>query len=123
MLKKTVYDKQIKNNFNECCKNRAWHNWNIPSNMISLLPDVSRSYRRPYTGINNDRVFLENLFNRPRKTNLIPFPDLQNVEVLTTKETYENWIKKDLKNAVEFKDLSNCDKKDGLASYNTKENG
>ena len=60
------------------------------------MPDVSRSYRRPYSGINSDRSFLENLFNRPRKTSLLPFPDISDLDVLVDKESYDRSIKRQL---------------------------
>jgi hypothetical protein len=106
LLKKTVYEKYMKNNFQNCCKNRVWHNWNIEKGLYSLIPDVSRSYRRPYNGINSDRSFLDNLLNRQRKTNLLPFPEINNLDSLTGKENYEKSLKNDLIKAVEIKNTS-----------------
>ena len=106
----------MKNNFENCCANRVWYKWKIDTKIYSLMPDVSRSYRRPYSGINSDRSFLENLFNRPRKTSLIPFPDISDLDVLVNKENYDNSIKFQLLKALEFTNLKNCDT-DGLIIF------
>lgn len=111
LIKKTVYERFMKNKLENCCNNRVWYKWRIDSNdkIYSLMPDVSRSYRRPYSGINSDRSFLENLFNRARKTNLIPFPEIDNLNDLANKEDYDKSIKRDLTKAFEFTNLINCE--------------
>lgn len=77
MLKRSAYEKYMKNNLYKCCAERAWYNWktinqetNKPDEVDVLIPDVSRSFRRPYDISSIDYSFLNNLFNRKRKTNL-----------------------------------------------------
>lgn len=80
MLKRTVYDKFMRNRLAMCCSERAWYSWKTldleTSNSVQvdvLMPDVSRVFRRPYDISSFDYPFLNNLFNRKRKTNLYEF--------------------------------------------------
>ena len=78
MLKRDIYEKYMKNDPKKCCSSRAWYNWklhNSETNQIErfdvLIPDVSRIFRRPYDISSDDYPFLNSLFNRKRKTNLL----------------------------------------------------
>ncbi|RNA19337.1 O-linked-mannose beta-1-2-N-acetylglucosaminyltransferase 1-like [Brachionus plicatilis] len=115
MLKKSVYDVYIKDSFYDCCSNRAWYNWNLIDKktkqsvvMDVLVPDVSRSFRRPYDISSDDYSFLNNLINRKRRTNLIPFPELVELSSLVSRDSYDNFLKKTLKSAIEFPNYQNC---------------
>lgn len=77
MLKRSVYEKYMKDSLNTCCNKRVWYNWDLidPTtknkvNLDVLYPDISRVFRRPYDISSEDYIYLNNLFNRKRKTNL-----------------------------------------------------
>ncbi len=78
MLKKSLFNKHMKNKLSTCCADRAWNNWELIDQATGkqiqldvLIPDVSRVFRRPYDLSRIDFPLLKNLFNRKRKTNLL----------------------------------------------------
>ena len=72
------------------------------------MPDVSRVYHRPYNGMHSDSLYRENLFNRARKTNLLPFPALKNIQSVVTRERYYDDIIQAIRNSKEFPNLNMC---------------
>ncbi|CAF0720231.1 unnamed protein product [Brachionus calyciflorus] len=115
MLKRSVYEKYIKNSFFECCNTRVWYDWklkdkttNKPIEFDVIIPDVSRVFRRPYDISSEDYSYLNNLFNRKRKTNLVPFPEIYELESLVSREKYENFLKEILKKSSEFPNHQTC---------------
>lgn len=76
MIKRSAYESFLKGKLNTCCNKRSWYNWILKNakgetvSMDVLVPDVSRVFRRPYDISSSDFSFLNNLFNRRRKTNL-----------------------------------------------------
>lgn len=107
MLKRSVYDTYLKGKLNTCCAQRAWYNWLIANDDPSkhfdvLIPDVSRVFRRPYDISSKDFRFLSNLFNRRRKTNLIPFPELVETEHFAKRDPYNKFLGELVKSAIEI---------------------
>lgn len=113
MLKKSIYEKYLKGKWNTCCMNRAWDNWLLNINeqnnvFYTLIPDVSRSYRRAYNSINADFAYIDNLFNRQRQTNLLPFAEIDNIEYLSDKSKYEKHLKDKLLQSIDFPNITKC---------------
>ncbi len=52
------------------CLNRIWDKWTFPVATSFLMPDVSRTFRRPIDGNRLNTKYLETLFNQKRKTSL-----------------------------------------------------
>ena len=73
-----------------------------------MIPDVSRVFRRPFIGIHSESRYLDALFNRHRKTNLLPFPDIEDRAELATQSSYDAFIKSKLNSAIEFPGVQKC---------------
>lgn len=121
MLKRAVYERFMKAELTSCCNKRAWYNWDLidpatkkPLKVDVLMPDVSRVFRRPYDVSSHDFIYLSNLFNRRRKTNLVPFPKLE-LTGLETKASYENYLIKLINRASDFPNIDSCYKSGNIS--------
>lgn len=113
LLKRSFYDQNMKTSFKDCCAKRVWDRWTFADSSVSfLLPDISRVFRRPIDGNRANAKYLELLFNQKRKTNLIPFPPLSNIDNLR-KDKYEEFLKKSIQSATLLKSLEKCEKING----------
>jgi len=108
LIKRSFYDSQMKNSFAKCCSKRVWDKWTFEAATNFLLPDVSRIFRRPIDGNRLNSKYLENLFNRKRRTNLNPFPSLTNIDFLP-KDKYDVSLKNAVQSATLLKSLEKCD--------------
>jgi hypothetical protein len=111
MLKRDIWTKYMEDKLSQCCGQRAWHNWKLdesPTKLDVLIPDVSRVFRRPYDISSEDYPVLKDLFNRKRKTNLIPFPELSHLKSLETRSSYVKHLKQVLETSVDFTDAIAC---------------
>lgn len=108
MLKKKIYETYMKGKLASCCSERVWNEWRLKDEsgnvkkMEVIIPDVSRIFRRPYDLSKSDFSFLKSLFNRKRKTNLTPFPELRELETLGSTEKYKAFLSSTLKTAETF---------------------
>ncbi|CAF3774801.1 unnamed protein product [Adineta steineri] len=109
LLRRSFYDKNMKNSFKQCCSKRVWDKWSFSDSSSSfLMPDISRVFRRPIDGNRINTKYLEVLFNRKRRTSLNPFPALSNIDTLR-KEKYEANLIKIINSATLLKSLEKCD--------------
>ena len=117
LMKMSVFWNGLKGNAEVFGKNRAWDGWRIPFLNMShgemLVPDVSRVFRQPYEGSNNDEDYLVDLFNTHRVTNLERDVKLTDLDKLTA-EKYEKLIAFQLEQAKSFRnsDIDSCVKGD-----------
>ncbi|CAF4403429.1 unnamed protein product, partial [Adineta steineri] len=70
LLRRSFYEKNMKDSFKECCSKRVWDKWKFPNTPSFLMPDISRTFRRPLHGNRNNSEYVETLFNQKRRTNL-----------------------------------------------------
>ncbi|CAF3535907.1 unnamed protein product [Rotaria sordida] len=108
LLKRTFYNKNMKNSFTQCCGKRVWDKWTFSDSSSSfLMPDISRVFRKPIDGNLVNTKYLEILFNRKRQTSLNPFPPLSNIDTLR-KENYDAFLIKSINLATLLKSLEPC---------------
>ncbi|CAF3511522.1 unnamed protein product [Rotaria socialis] len=107
LLKRSFYEKNMKNSFDICCSKRVWEKWAFSDPSSFLMPDVSRVFRRPIDGNRVNKKYIETLFNRKRKTSLNPFPFLSNIDILR-KDKYDANLAKSISSAVLMKSLNKC---------------
>ncbi|UJR23354.1 hypothetical protein I4U23_026366 [Adineta vaga] len=109
LLRRSFYDKNIKDSFQQCCSKRVWDKWTFTDTSSSfLMPDISRIFRRPIDGNRVNTKYLEVLFNQKRRTSLNPFPALSNIDTLR-KEKYDTYVTKIIQSATLIKSLEQCD--------------
>ncbi|CAF1025761.1 unnamed protein product [Adineta steineri] len=108
LLRRSFYEKNMKDSFKECCSKRVWDKWKFPNTSSFLMPDISRTFRRPLHGNRNNSEYIETLFNQKRKTNLNPFPPLSNIDTLR-KDKYEATLINAISSATLLKSLEKCD--------------
>jgi len=107
LIRRSFYEKNIKNSFQECCSKRVWDKWTFSETSSFLMPDISRIFRRPIDGNRLNTKYLETLFNQKRKTNLNPFPSLTNIDTLR-KDKYDAYLIKSINSATLIKSLEKC---------------
>jgi len=107
LLKRSIYEQNLKHSFDLCCAKRVWERWTFPSKYSFLMPDVSRTFRKPIDGNQENSKFIDALFNRKRRTNLNPFPPLSNIDVLR-KDRYDADLKRSISSATIIKSLPKC---------------
>ncbi|CAF3975969.1 unnamed protein product, partial [Rotaria sp. Silwood2] len=120
LLRRSFYEKYIKNSFKDCCSKRVWEKWTFSDTSSFLMPDVSRVFRRPIDGNRVNNIYLETLFNQKRKTSLNPFPPLSNIDILR-KDKYDAQLTKSANSATLIKSLKKCETIDNNV-YNLIEN-
>lgn len=113
MLKKNIYEFFLKDKLSTCCAERAWNNWVLGTkeekpDVDVIIPDVSRIFHRPYDLSKSDFSYLKSLFNRKRKTNLIPFPELIDLDSLESFNKYKAFLIDKLKTAIPFPNYQTC---------------
>ncbi|CAF0787597.1 unnamed protein product [Adineta ricciae] len=109
LLRRSFYEKNMKNSFKQCCSKRVWDKWTFADSSSSfLMPDISRVFRRPIDGNRVNTKYLEVLFNQKRKTSLNPFPAFSNIDTLR-KDTYDAYLTKTIRSATLLKSLQQCD--------------
>jgi hypothetical protein len=108
LLRRSFYDKNMKNSFKECCSKRVWDKWTFSDTSSFLMPDISRIFRRPIDGNRINTKYLEILFNRKRRTSLNPFPPLSNIDILR-KDKYDASLIQSINSATLLKSLEKCD--------------
>ncbi|CAF1025896.1 unnamed protein product [Adineta ricciae] len=109
LVKRSFYDRYIKDSFKQCCSKRVWEKWTFSDLPTSfLMPDISRVFRRPFDeNQSNRQKSIETLFNEKRRTNLDPFPPLSNIDTLRQNK-YDETIKTSLSSATLLKSLDKC---------------
>ncbi|XP_061178823.1 protein O-linked-mannose beta-1,2-N-acetylglucosaminyltransferase 1-like isoform X2 [Saccostrea echinata] len=112
LLKRSVFESQMKSAMEKCCNKRSWDSWTLKTPGEMLVPDVSRVFRLPYQSSNDANNYLENLFYKPRLTITEENVKLKNVDSLKSTE-YEQEMKKEIKSSKHFphEELKKCGSK------------
>ncbi|XP_062592751.1 protein O-linked-mannose beta-1,2-N-acetylglucosaminyltransferase 1-like isoform X2 [Saccostrea cucullata] len=112
LLKRSVYESQMKNAMDKCCNKRSWDSWTLKSPGEMLVPDVSRVFRLPYQSSNDANNYLENLFYKPRLTITEENVQLKNLDSLKS-TLYEEEMKEKIKSSKPFphEELKKCGSK------------
>ncbi|XP_041349879.1 protein O-linked-mannose beta-1,2-N-acetylglucosaminyltransferase 1-like [Gigantopelta aegis] len=101
----------LASSLDKCCNTRSWHGWDLGDQMKAeiLIPDISRVFRQRYQGTDGDEDLIQQLFHKPRATNLEPSVKLEGLNNLTA-ELYEEYLNLALANSVSFptSDLRQC---------------
>ncbi|XP_078309780.1 protein O-linked-mannose beta-1,2-N-acetylglucosaminyltransferase 1-like isoform X2 [Crassostrea virginica] len=121
LLKRTVYESQMKTDMEKCCKRRSWDSWTLKEAGEMLVPDVSRVFRLPYQSASDADSYLENLFYQPRLTISEYGLALKNIDTLKS-AAYETELKNSIKACKPFplKELQKCASKTEVIELSSK---
>lgn len=126
LLRKDFYMKEMHGKLDRCCHNRTWDGWlrDKENRWEMIVPDVSRVYRRPYEGSTGQLDLLQELFNRPRITNLDMNAKITGVDELV-KEKYEAMLDRVIASsqALHTSNVNDCLLGNGLGFYIPETNG
>lgn len=98
LLKKSFYQKTLKDQLPTCCTNRSWFGWALAGSAEVLYPDVSRVSRRNYLGLTEHASFLRDYLNSPREvyrsTQFMKLSGLDNLDRTSYTKTTNHLLSK-----------------------------
>lgn len=105
MMSRQIYMDLIKDNFEDCCRNRAFEGWqlkNVKPNII--VPDISRISRRHSDGLGIAERKIEDLFHRERSFATYPVSKLADLDSLKSSHAYDEHLSQLISDSIVWQD-------------------
>uniref|UniRef100_A0A915KJZ2 Alpha-1,3-mannosyl-glycoprotein 2-beta-N-acetylglucosaminyltransferase n=1 Tax=Romanomermis culicivorax TaxID=13658 RepID=A0A915KJZ2_ROMCU len=105
MIKRQIYESNLKSVFGSCCMKRTFDGWTLPDGIsgYTIVPDVSRISRRHSDGFGLAEEKIEDLFHRERSFTQNSITVIENLENLKLYR-YDSYLSSLIKNAILWDD-------------------